>query len=41
MTQRVRAASASCRELKGWLERVDVEEDRVRSEFVDDAACAA
>ena len=31
MTQRVRAASATCRELKGWLDRVDFEEDRVRS----------
>ena len=33
MTQRVQAASVSCRELKEWLDRVDVEEDRVRSEF--------
>ena len=31
MTARVRAASATCRELKGWLDRVDFEEDRVRS----------
>ena len=31
MTARLRAASATCRELKGWLDRVDFEEDRVRS----------
>ena len=33
MTERVRAASATCRELKGWLERVEIEEDRARSEL--------
>ena len=33
MTERVRAASATCHELKGWLERVEIEEDRVRSEL--------
>ena len=33
MTERVRAASATCRELKGWLERVELEEDRARSEL--------
>ena len=33
MTQRVRGASAACHELKGWLERVEIEEDRARSEL--------
>ena len=33
MTERVRAASATCHELKGWLERVEIEEDRARSEL--------
>jgi hypothetical protein len=32
MMERVRAASATCRELKGWLGRVEIEEDRARSE---------
>jgi hypothetical protein len=31
-TERVRAAIATCRELKGWLERVEIEEDRASSE---------
>ena len=35
MMERVRSASATCRELKGWLERVEIEEDRVRSELAD------
>ena len=29
----MRAASATCHELKGWLERVEIEEDRARSEL--------
>jgi hypothetical protein len=33
MTDRVRTASATCRELKGWLERVEFDEDRARSEL--------
>ena len=33
MPQRVRSASAVCRELKGWLDRVDFEEDRAHSEL--------
>jgi cell division septum initiation protein DivIVA len=33
MTERVRAASMTCRELKGWLERVEIEEARARSEL--------
>jgi hypothetical protein len=33
MTERVRAASATCRELKGRLERVEIDEDRARSEL--------
>jgi hypothetical protein len=33
MTERVRAASATCRELKGWLARVEIDEDRARSEL--------
>ena len=30
---RVHKASVACRELKGWLERVEVDEDRARSEI--------
>ena len=33
MTERVRAASMACRDLKGRLERVEIEEDRARSEL--------
>ena len=33
MTERVRAASMACRELKGRLERVEIEEDGARSEL--------
>ena len=33
MAERVRAASATCREIKGWLERVEIDEDRARSEL--------
>jgi hypothetical protein len=33
MMERVRSASAACRELKGWLEQVEIEEDRARSEL--------
>jgi hypothetical protein len=31
MAARVSAASATCRELKGWLERVEIDEDCARS----------
>ena len=31
MTERVGAASATCRELKGRVERVEIDEDRARS----------
>ena len=33
MAERVSAASATCREIKGWLERVEIDEDRARSEL--------
>ena len=33
MTERVRAASTACRDLKGRLERVEIEEDGARSEL--------
>ena len=33
MAERVRAAFATCREIKGWLERVEIDEDRARSEL--------
>ena len=33
IVERVRKASVACRELKGWLERVEVDEDRARSEI--------
>ena len=33
MTERVRAASMACRDLKGRLERVEIEEDGARSEL--------